>query len=139
MAQSKSISKFHFYCFSIVTFFLNKNNIYHTKETKKQPKIHIKDRGEMCKWVIVLITIVKFWYLFFLFLLLFCRTVSKGCGCYYESSEMMEYLLMKGGKCIMPENRGCGGGFGFGDDCCWIIIVLILICCCCGGGRGGCC
>ena len=38
----------------------------------------------------------------------------------------------------MPENRGCGCGFG-DDNCIWIIIVLILICCCCGGGRGGCC
>ena len=38
----------------------------------------------------------------------------------------------------MPENRGCCGGFGFGDDCCWIIIVLILIFCCCGNGRGCC-
>lgn len=38
----------------------------------------------------------------------------------------------------MPENRGCGCGFG-DDNCIWIIVVLILICCCCGGGRGGCC
>ena len=46
------------------------------------------------------------------------------------------YLSLKGGK-NMQENRGCGCGFGFGDDCCWIIIVLIILFCCCGGcGRG---
>ena len=31
----------------------------------------------------------------------------------------------KGGF-FMPENRGCGGGFGFGDDCCWIILLLLF-------------
>ena len=49
-------------------------------------------------------------------------------------------LSKERGENKMPENRGCGGGFGFGDDCCWIIILILLICCCCGGGnRGGCC
>ena len=49
-------------------------------------------------------------------------------------------LYKERGENKMPENRGCGGGFGFGDDCCWIIILILLICCCCGGGnRGGCC
>ena len=39
----------------------------------------------------------------------------------------------------MPENRGCG--FGFGDDCIWIILLLLIICCCCGGNTrsNGCC
>ena len=32
----------------------------------------------------------------------------------------------------MPENRGCGCGFSFGDDCCTWIILLIIIFCCCG-------
>ena len=39
----------------------------------------------------------------------------------------------------MPENRGYGCGFGFGDDCCWIIILFILIICCCGNSGRGCC
>jgi len=43
------------------------------------------------------------------------------------------------GEFIMPENRNCGCGFGFGDDCIWIILLLLIICCCCGGNRGGCC
>jgi len=34
----------------------------------------------------------------------------------------------------MPENRGCGCGFG-DDNCLWIIILLIIIFCCCGGNR----
>jgi len=33
----------------------------------------------------------------------------------------------------MPENRGCGCGFG--NDCLWIILLLIIIFCCCGGNN----
>lgn len=36
----------------------------------------------------------------------------------------------------MPENRGCGCGFGCGDDCMWIIVLLLIVCCCCGGNKG---
>lgn len=45
------------------------------------------------------------------------------------------YLSWKGGN-DMPENRGCGCGFG--GDCCWIIILFILIICCCGNNNGCC-
>lgn len=38
----------------------------------------------------------------------------------------------------MPENRGCGGGFGFGGDYCWIIILILILCCCCGNNNGCC-
>ena len=37
----------------------------------------------------------------------------------------------------MPENRNCGCGFNFGNDCSWIIILLIIFFCC--GGNRGCC
>ena len=40
----------------------------------------------------------------------------------------------------MPENRGCGCGFGFGDDCCtWIILLIIIFRLCGGNRRNGCC
>lgn len=49
------------------------------------------------------------------------------------------YMFRKEGF-DMPENRGCGCGFGFGDDCCtWIILLIIIFCCCGGNRRNGCC
>ena len=59
---------------------------------------------------------------------------------YLKTNPLENVTLSKErGENKMPENRGCGGGFGFGDDCCWIIILILILCCCCGGNRGGCC
>ena len=59
---------------------------------------------------------------------------------YLKTNPLGNVTLSKErGENKMPENRGCGGGFGFGDDCCWIIILILILCCCCGGNRGGCC